>query len=290
MADWQDLHYFAVLAQAGSLSAAARALGVDHATVGRRVSSLETALALRLIERLPRSVALTQEGAAIAALAATMAGTVQAIERHARGSAAAPTATIRISAPPAVAASLIAPEVATFQHAYPGVTLVLAGAAHRAALDRGEADVAVRLTRPDDPDLVIRSVGVMRFSLYATPELAARPPGAWTFIGYDPMLEHVAQQAWLRSLLAGRPIVFQASDLFGQQAAARTGLGAAVLPRFMGDADAALVRLPVDRPPPTRAIWLATYPDLRRSPAIRAVLDFLARVIERGCPQAVPEP
>lgn len=67
-------------------------------------------------------------------------------------------------------------------------------------------------------------------------------------------------------------------------------LSAAVLPRFLGDADPALVRMPTASPPPTRAVWLATYPDLRRSPAIRAVLAFLAQAVARGCPQAGPEP
>lgn len=290
MIDWQDIHYFAVLAEAGSLSAAARALGVDHVTVGRRVAALEQALALRLVERLPRRIGLTREGAAVAALAAEMAGTVQAIARRARGYAEASTAPVRISAPPAVAARLIAPQVMDFHRTHPGVTLILSGTSHRAALDRGEAEIAVRLTRPEDPDLVIRCVGVMRFALYAAPDMASRPPGDWTFIGYDAALDHVVQQAWLRALLAGRPIVFQASDLFGQQEAARAGLGAAVLPRFIGDGDAGLVRLPTELAPPTRAIWLATYPDLKRAPGIRAALAFLAAVIGRSCPHDAPEP
>ncbi|KST60731.1 transcriptional regulator [Methylobacterium sp. GXS13] len=284
MVDWQDLHHFAVLARAGSLSAAARDLGVDHATIGWRVASLEDALALRLIERLPRRVALTPEGIAIAALAAEIAGTVQAIERRARGYAASPVATVRISAPPALAARLIAPQVAGFHRAQPGITLVLSGAARIAALDRGEAEIAVRLSRPDDPDLLIRRVGVMRFGLYATPDQAATPPEEWTFIGYDSVLEHVPQQAWLRTVLAGRPIVFQASDLFGQKEAARAGLGSVVLPRFLGDGDPTLVHLPVEPKPPSRDVWLVTYPDLKRSPVIRAAMDFLARVIGQGCP------
>ncbi|MCJ2123865.1 LysR family transcriptional regulator [Methylobacterium sp. J-077] len=288
MVDWQDLHHFAVLARAGSLSAAARDLGVDHATIGRRVASLEDALALRLVERLPRRVALTPEGIAIAALAGEIAGIVQAIERRARGYAASPVATVRISAPPALAARLIAPQVARFHRAHPGITLVLSGAARIAALDRGEAEIAVRLSRPDDPDLLIRRIGVMRFGLYATPDQAAKPPADWTFIGYDSALEHVPQQAWLRSLLAGRPIVFQASDLFGQQEAARAGLGAVVLPRFLGDGDAALIRLPAEPKPPPRDVWLATYPDLKRAPVIRAALAFLAQVIGLGCPVAAP--
>ncbi|GBQ42633.1 LysR family transcriptional regulator [Komagataeibacter europaeus] len=286
MVDWQDLHFFSVLAYAGSLSAAARELGVDHVTVGRRVSSLEKALSLRLIERLPRSTILTREGKAIAALTEQIAGQIQTLERKAKGYSASAVETVRVSASPAVAARLIAPHVMSFHREHPGITFVLSGASHNVALDRGEAEIAIRLSRPQDPNLLIRRIGVMRFALYATPEYATKPSADWTFIGYDPALEHITQQVWLKTLLAGRPIVFQASDLFGQQEAARAGLGAVVLPHFMGDNDTALVRLATNLAPPTRDIWLVTYPDLKRSAAIRASLDFLTQTISRQCPTA----
>jgi DNA-binding transcriptional LysR family regulator len=284
MVDWRDLHFLAALARLGSLSAAARELGVDHATVGRRVAALERDLSLRLVDRLPRRSPLTAEGAEIAALAGEMERSAQAIERRARGLAVSPSASVRVSAPPAVAARLIAPRVAEFLRAHPSVSLALIGASHNAALDRGEADVAVRLSRPTENDLLIRRIGVMRFALYATPQLAAAPPERWVFIGYDAALDHVPQQVWLRSILAGRPLAFQASDLFGQAEAARAGLGVVVLPRFMGDGDRALTRLPAGSAPPDRDIWLVTYPDLKRSPAIRAVMDFLAEAIGEACP------
>ena len=290
MIDWQDLHYFSVLARVGSLSDAARELAVDHATVGRRVASLERALSLRLIDRLPRRSPLTAEGSAIAALVAGIEDITQAIERRARGLTASATATVRISAPPAVATRLIAPHVADFHRAHPGITLVLSGLTQNAALDRGEADLAVRMTRPQENDLVIKRIGAVPFALYATPTHLALSPERWTFIGYDAALEHVAQQVWLRSLLAGRPIVFRASDLFLQQEAARAGLGAAVLPCFLGDTDPALVQVPVESTPPTRELWLATYPDLKRSPAVRTVMTFLAATLGQVCPIKLARP
>ncbi len=283
--DWQDLRHFAILARTGSLSAAARELDVDHATVGRRVGALEHALGLRLVDRLPRRVLLTEEGRAVASLVASMEQTAQLIERRARGAGAAAAATVRISAPPAVAARLVAPHVAEFHRDHPAITLILSGATEMAALDRGEADLALRLSRPTDPDLIVSRIGVMHFGLYATAEQAALPAQHWRFIAYDKKLDHVPQQVWLKSLLAGRPVVFQASDLFGQQEAARAGMGAAVLPRFIGDADPALVRLPTASEPPARDLWLATYPDLKRSPALRRVMDFLGRIVARACPK-----
>ncbi len=288
MFDWQDLHYFSVLARTGSLSAAARELGVDHATVGRRVASLEQSLSLRLVDRLPRRSPLTTEGSAIAELAEEMARLSQAIDRRARGLTNAATATVRISAPPAVAARLIAPHVVEFHREHPDITLALAGASHNAALDRSEADVAVRMTRPTEQDLLIRRIGAIQFALYATREQAALPPETLAFIAYDSTLDHLTQQVWLRAILAGRPIIFQASDLFGQQEAARAGLGAAALPCFMGDNDPMLVKLDAQEPPPVRDIWLTAYPDVSRSPAMRTVMTFLADIIGRECPIRAP--
>ena len=284
MIDWQDLAHFASLARHGSLSGAARALGVDHATVGRRIASLENALGLRLIDRLPRSSPLTADGLAVATLVSGMEDSVEAIRRYARGAVMAPASVVRISAPPSVAARLIAPNIVAFHNDHPGITLSLHGATANLALDRGEADIALRMTRPDDADLLVRRIGVMRFGLYATPAVAALPPAEWGFIAYDLTLEHLTQQVWLRSLLAGRPILFRASDVFGQLEAAHAGLGVVALPQFLGDADPALVRLPASVPPPTRDLWLVTYPDLRRSPTIRSVMDFLAGLIGRACP------
>jgi len=281
MLDWQDLRFFVHLARHGSLAATARQLGVDHATVGRRVASLEAALGLRLIDRLPRSCPLTKDGIAIAALADQMEIAAHAVQRRARGATSPLSAVIRVSAPPALAALCIAPNVAELRRVHPGLKIVLQASSALAALDRGEADIAVRLSRPKEKGAVARRIGVMRFGIYATADYAARPPHEWEFVAYDGALDHVPQQAWLRRILSGRSIAFEASDLFGQLAAVTSGVGVAVLPTIMGDRESALVRLDVSSEPPKRDLWLITYPDLRRSPAGRAVMSFLSDCIER---------
>ncbi|MCQ4104286.1 LysR family transcriptional regulator [Erwinia persicina] len=285
--DWQDLAYFLALVRHGSMSAAAKVLNVDHATVSRRIASLEKDLGLRLTERLPRRTTLTAHGQMIAAVAGDMNRTADRVKLQALSLAATTKTVVRVSASPAVAARLIAPEMARFTEQHPGITLSLSGVSHHAQLDKGEADIAVRLTRPEDPDLLIRRIGTMRFGLYAAPTFSAISPEHWTFIAYEDRLDYVTQQQWLNTLLAGRTVVFRASDLMAQQQAARTGLGAVVLPCFMGEADAALVSLPVVSPGPARDIWLAAYPEVRRSAAAIRVMDFLAEIVGRACP---PEP
>jgi DNA-binding transcriptional LysR family regulator len=281
MFDWQDLRVFAVLARLGSLSAAARELGVDHATVGRRVASLETELGLRLIDRLPRSCPLTTDGVAIAGLAEQMEPIARQVQRRARGAASPLAGAVRISAPPALAARCIAPHIANLRQLHPELRIVLQATPSLTALDRGEADIALRLSRPTGNGAVARRIGALPFGVYANAQYATRPPEEWEFIAYDEALDHVPQQAWLRRYLKGRTVAFEASDLFGQKAAVRSGAGVAVLPTIMADDDQALVRIEASPEPPKRDLWLVTYPDLRRSPAVRAVLKFLVDCIER---------
>ena len=283
MIDWGDLRFFAALARAGSLSGAARELRVDHATVGRRVAALERSLGLRLIDRLPRSAPLTPHGLAVAAALAAVENGVVAIERLAR-LAATPVANVRVSAPPGLAAYVIAPRLAAFQRAHPSVAIILSGASGAAALDRGEADVAVRMGRPEEPGVVAKRIGRARFALYATPEIARAPRGDWRYIGFDATLDHVTSQRWLKTLAGERELAFRGSDLFSQAQAARAGVGVVVLPRFVGDGDPALVELTVETAPPTQDFWLLAYPDIRRAPATRAVMAFLETTVGADCP------
>ena len=282
--DWQDLHCFLALARNGSMSAAAKELNVDHATVSRRIAALESFLGLRLTERLPRRTTLTEHGKIIASEADEMNIIADRICIQAKSLSAAPSANISVSASPAVAACLIAPAVADFIESYPNISLSLSGVSHHVHLNKGEADIAVRLARPDDPDLLARRIGTMRFGLYASPSWLEKAPEQWVFIAYENSLKHVTQQKWLESLLDGRPVIFKASDLMTQQQAARKGLGVVTLPCFMGDADNSLVKLPLKTCPPVRSIWLVAYPEYRRNPSAVLVMEFLADVIGKVCP------
>jgi DNA-binding transcriptional LysR family regulator len=199
--------------------------------------------------------------------------------RRSRGATLSLAGSVRVSLPPVLATLCVAPRIGTLRRVHPQLTLVLLASPSFAALDRGEADIAIRMSRPEEPDAVARRVGAVRFGLYASRDVAERPAAEWEFVGFDQSLGHLAQQAWLREIAGGRRIVFESNDLFAQQAAVRAGAGAAVLPSFMGDDDAALVRLPIEPEPSKRDLWLIAYPDLRRSPAVRAVMDFLTDCI-----------
>ncbi len=281
MFDWQDLYYFTVLARTQSLSAAARELQVEHATVGRRIDALEKSLGLRLVDRLPRSRPLTEDGRALARLAGAMTEIATGVEQLSRIASIEVAGTVRVSAPPSLASHCIAPCMAALRERHPKLNVVLLPSRSRVALDRGEADIALRTVRPEEEALVRRKIGVVRFALYGSPGFGEQPADQWRFIAYDESGDALPQQAWLHQIRRHRPVVLAASDLAAQQMAARSGLSAVVLPTIVGDSDAMLQRLAVEGEAPSRDLWLAVFPDLRRSPAVKAVMDFLVECVQQ---------
>jgi len=281
MFDWQDLYVFSVLARTESLSGAARELGIEHATVGRRLESLERALGLRLVDKLPRSRPLTADGRAIAALAQNMAQIAGFIEQRARPALIGLAGSVRVSAPPSLSRACIVPRIAALRASHPQLRLILQPSTAVDDMGKGDADIAIRTVRPEDVDLIQKKVGEVRFGLYGTREFSRRPADQWTFISYDESLDHLPQQIWLHQLRSERPIAFFASDLMSQQMAARDHVGAVVLPTMVGDADPDLVPLPTSLAAPSRDIWIIVYPDIRRSPLVEVVMNFLADCIVR---------
>ena len=179
---------------------------------------------------------------------------------------------------------MIAPRLNALRAEHPGILLRLIGEKREASLSRREADLAVRLKRPDEKRLVARKLGTFAVELYASPAyLAERRPEDFVFIAYDEESDDLPQQKWLMSFAGERPIVFKTNDLEAQRAAARNGVGIAALPNFLGDGDAGLKRLDLAIKPVVREVWLIVHGDLRRTPPVSAVMDFLS-----GCLQPIP--
>ncbi|UEP32318.1 MULTISPECIES: LysR family transcriptional regulator [unclassified Burkholderia] len=295
---WDDLRYFLAVMRGGSLSAAARVLQVQHSTVARRIDALESALGIRLFDRLPRGWPPTDEGLHLAEHAARVEADVHAFARAAQG-AAALDGVVRVSASPVFASHFLAPRLARAQRAWPALRIDLMGEMHAANLYAREADLAVRLSRPSEPGLAARRLGTMRFALCASPERAAEPSDTWAFLGYDDALAQVPQQQWLERFAAGRRFAFVANDLAALHRACVAGAGIALLPRFLVDAPvmdagagtpasadpslpatAALVELTsAPRCDVEREIWLVVHPDVRRSPRVQRVADAIADAV-----------
>ncbi|MFC3675797.1 LysR family transcriptional regulator [Ferrovibrio xuzhouensis] len=286
MRDWDDIRYFLELGRSPSLSAAARRLKVDHTTVARRIATLERRLGLKLFDRLARGYALTEEGLRLLTAAERVEQEALALGRQAGGAAGDAAGglagSLRIAAPPVVAAAFIAPRLLGFRQRHPGISLELAGGKEAADLGRREADLAVRLSKPADGRLVARRLGTLGFGFYAARSYRAawRSSAARDYVGYDDSLEAVPQQRLLLKLAGGRPLAFAANDLASLHQAARTGLGIAALPHFLAAQDPLLRLLPLDAAAADREIWLLVHPDLRRAPRVRAGMDFLIALFE----------
>jgi DNA-binding transcriptional LysR family regulator len=280
MFDWENIRYLLAVARTGTLSGAARSLKVDHATVSRRLSALEGEIKTRLIERQPKACKLTPIGQRVLELAQDMEEGAYAIERFLDASRSPLSGKVTLSAPPMLVANFLVKHLTVFRHANPGVQLSVSGETRQVSLSRREADVVLRLSRPEEPTSVVRKLGRVSFGLYASKDYPhLHNPSAWEFIAYDAGFVGVPQQKWLMNIAGKRPIACEISDINGHLVAARAGAGVAGLPDFLAGSDAKLQRLAYAGPAFSRDIWMAVHQDLRRSPQIRAVMDFLLKVV-----------
>jgi DNA-binding transcriptional LysR family regulator len=179
---------------------------------------------------------------------------------------------------------LLTEHLPRFRDQYPDIRLSLSSEGQQVSLSRREADVAVRLVRPNDVGYVTRKVGAMAFGLYAHRSYAhLHAPKRWQFIAFDQNYADMPQQRWLLRIAADRPVACELNYISEHLIAARAGVGVAGLPRFIGDRQHDLIRIGGDVPPFARDIWLLVHRDLRRAPAVRAVMDFVgATISEHG--------
>jgi DNA-binding transcriptional LysR family regulator len=283
MVDWEDIRHFLAVAQSGTLSGAARNLKVDHATVSRRLAALEAGLDVRLVDRLPRSCRLTTTGKQVFERAMEMEAGADGIARMAKAAHAPLVGRVALSAPPVLVAHLLAEHLARFRAEYPDIRLSLSAQGQQVSLSRREADVAVRLVQPDEAGSVTRKVGTMEFGLYAHRSYAhLAAPERWQFIAFDQSFAHMPQQSWLLGIAGDRPVACELNHISEHLIAVRAGAGVAGLPCFLGDRDHDLVRINEDVPSFARDIWLLVHHDLRKTPAVRAVMDFVSAVVSEN--------
>ena len=280
MIDWEDIRHFLAVAQSGTLSGAARTLKVDHATVSRRLAALEAALDVRLVDRLPRSCRVTTVGRRVLERAKGMEAGAHSIARLAKAAHAPLVGRVTLSAPPVLVTHLLVEHLARFRTEYPDIRLSLSAQGQPVSLSRREADVAVRLVPPDEAGSVARKVGAMEFGLYARrsyPHLAA--PERWQFIAFDQNYADMPQQRWLLGIAGDRPVACELNHISEHLIAVRAGIGVAGLPCLLGDKDPDLVQIHKGVPFFARDLWLVVHRDLRKTPPVRAVMNFVSQVI-----------
>jgi DNA-binding transcriptional LysR family regulator len=278
--DWDDLRFFLALCDAGTLSGAARATGVEHTTVARRIDALETALGAHLFDRFPKGWSLTVAGTALVPYARTLEDGMHALLNAARG-ASEVAGVVRVSAPPALAACLLAPRLRGPLARLPGVEIDVRAEARTADLMRRQADIALRFARPTSPGLVAKLLTHVDYALYAHADyVASRAPAHWEFLGYDELQRDAPQQEWLDKLRGTRRHALRSNDMLTLLQAAVAGCGVGVFPRYAAAGAPGLVVL-APPCPVRRKLWLVMHGDVRRSPHVRAVADEITAMFEQ---------
>jgi DNA-binding transcriptional LysR family regulator len=271
--DWDDLRTFLAIARHGTLSAAARALGVTQPTMGRRLTAMEGHTGARLLQRLPGGYALTPLGETILGNAERVEAEVLAAERTITGKDIALEGLVRLTTVDTLAARIVTPALADLQAKHPGIIVELDPDTRSLSLSKREADIALRMSRFEGNEVAARRVGALAMVLYASPDMARRIAEGQA---------HLPEAKWLRDAFPDATIGFRSNSREVQVHATLAGAGVAALARYRVDGEPGLVRLYPDRPDLVRDIWIGVHVDMRHMPRVRAVTDTVVEALRKN--------
>lgn len=288
MLDWDDLRVFLAVQRAGTLARAAQELSVNPTTASRRIASLEERMGVRLFDRRAEGWVLTPAGRDLLPHAERMALEATAAEREISGADQRLSGSVRVTATEMLVTRFISRMLPRFVERYPEITLDFHCSNRAVSLARREADIALRLSRPHEEDVVTRKIATIELSLYASPAYVARrglPEDPERSLAGHDLLAFADSRAfaieneWLECRRDGARIAMRSDSVSSLYGAAVSGLGIGLLPRVVADDDPALARLKTASCPEPRVVWQTVHRDLKDTARIRAVLDFLAEVV-----------
>ncbi len=282
--NWDGFRYFTAAAEAGSLSAAANVLDSNQSTVGRHIDALETALGIKLFQRSVKGLSLTEEGQAIYEQSQQIQNSIVKIQRVIQGGEATATGTVRLSLPEGLGQEILIPALEKFYHQYPQVKLIFNVSPTTANLTQGEADIAVRLFRPEEPDLVIKYLGEMKLGLYASEGYKKnyglpgqlRDVRKHKVITYGDMLSILPENQWLLNHSDETLRILSSDSTVTRFKATASGVGLSIQPQVLAQTDNKLIHLFKSAKLPAHKVWLVYHKDVRHMSRIRAVVDFIS--------------
>lgn len=274
MFDWDDVRMFTAAARTGSLAAAGARLGVDAATVGRRVARLEAALKATLLTRSPQGLGLTSTGAQLLTQALEAESVMDAIQALTRGDIVA--GAVRISAAEGFGGAILAPALPTLRRARPGLTIELAASTGFLSASRREVDMAITLAAPNPERLIVEPLTDYQLALYAAPaylDERGRPRnvaelGDHDIVGYVDDLIYAPELRYLEELQPGLTAQVSSTSIRAQREIIAAGGGLGVLPCFLADG---LERVLTDHVLLQRRFWLSVHRDVHDTARMRAV-------------------
>lgn len=284
--NWDDTRIFLAIARTGAVSIAARELGLGVATVSRRIARLEAALDLPLFSRHQTGYRLTHEGEMLLPKAVALEDTMRGFLVEAQDSTGA-VGQVRVATAENLANPIIIPALCELLRRHPALSVDVITDVATVNLDRREADIAIRMVRPDRGNVTIRRVGTLGMGLYASagyleerPYVAKGDTRSNRYIGWSEKQAHISAAQWIAQTLKGGMAAISTTTLSAQLSAAMSGLGLAVLPHFLAlEAGLVVVKaeLGINQP-----IWFAMHSDLTGSHRVRIVADHLLAIMREN--------
>ncbi len=280
---WDLIRTFQSVAQTGSLSAAARALQLTQPTVGRHIDLLEQALNMSLFIRSREGMQLTSKGADLMETALEMDRAATGFERQATGLDDDISGVVRVSANDIFGVLILPYVLPQFMDQNPGIEIELIVSNSAANLLQRDADVAIRMFRPTQNDLVARKIAELPLGLYAHRDYLAQHGTPQTigdlhahrFIGFDRDTSLIDAARMLGETFTPKDFVFRCDNILSHVAAIRSGIGIGVTHQGLAAAWDGVEPVLTDLPLPGLDLWLACHSEVRHNQRIRAVMDFL---------------
>lgn len=279
LVDLDDLHCVAAIYEEKSLSGAARRLGVNHATVYRRLNQLEAQLGVRLFERAGGRYAPTAAGEELARAGAAMSLIAEQSLLKVAGRDLRPSGVVRLTTTDSIAENLLNPIVALCRQRYPQITLELSIAPQMYDLSKRDADIAIRPAASVPEHLIGKRIGSLALAVYAAPAYLQGRQGStlaeheWIALD-DGRGAHPSLQ-WLSSIKPLDQVGYRINSFNAIKHACADGLGLALLPCFLGDSHPGLQRVLSPIPELSLDLWLLTHPDLRDTLRIKTIFNIL---------------
>jgi DNA-binding transcriptional LysR family regulator len=290
MLDWNDLRYFLAVAREGSTLAAGRALRVSQTTVARRIAALEKAIGVPLFEKRQAGYAITPTGEQLIERAQHVEIAATAFTEAAGAEKRETSGTVRITTQDIFGVTLLAPMLRELHERHPEIMIELDDSQDFRDLGEGEADIALRSATGElGAGIVGRRLGEDQWTLYCSRDYAAQHGVPRTreqlkkhaFIGGGGPKLWRAYSAWLHDLNLDDRVIMHHASAMGMMSAIRSGLGIAVLPCIVADADPDLIQCVPPKDGHGRTMWLVTHERVRKTPRVRAVIDFLYERLSR---------
>ncbi|MGR7890679.1 LysR family transcriptional regulator [Klebsiella aerogenes] len=279
--NWDDTRIFLAVARSGTLSGAAETMDMGIATLSRRLDRLEKSLAVPLFSRHQSGYRLTDDGEALLARAEALEHAGLAFGETARlqGNVAG---LVRLATSDNLAAHFILPSLNGLMEKYPDLRVEVLSGVQSVNLHRRDADLAIRMVKPESGNLTLKRLGKVGFGLYsADTGLAGSTDVAFNhaqYIGWPESHQHLPAARWITRTLRGRPCRVEANTLLAQLSAVSAGLGLGVLPHFMARKNGLQcvnADIGVDQ-----ILWLVMHSDLAHSRRVRVVADHLIALFD----------